>query len=120
MIVFWTAGGYISSMERTDIQRSVRQVVEQVVRLAKPTRVILFGSAAKGHAGSDSDLDFLVIVPDERDVREVTDRLNVGVRSRPMPCDFIVVTAGTLMKHHRTPGMIYGEVLEQGREVYVG
>lgn len=28
-------------------------------------RIYLFGSAAKGEAGSDSDLDFLVVVPDE-------------------------------------------------------
>lgn len=92
--------------------------MDQVVSLAHPKRVILFGSVAEGRAGPDSDLDFLVIVPEGRDVREVEDRLNVGVRSRPMPCDFVVVTPGTLKRHGRNPGMIYGEILRKGREVY--
>jgi predicted nucleotidyltransferase len=96
----------------------VRQVVDQVVNLARPDRVILFGSAAEGCAGPDRDLDFLVVVSEDRDVREVTDRLNVGVRPRPMPCDFVVVTPSVLRRHRRTPGLIYGEILKRGRKVY--
>jgi predicted nucleotidyltransferase len=105
-------------MTRNDIRKGVRQVVTQVVSLARPRRVILFGSAAEGRIGPDSDFDFLVVVPEGRDVRQVTAQLNVGVRARPMPCDFLVVTPSTLRKHRRTPGMVYGEILERGREVY--
>ena len=107
-------------MTRTDIQRGVRQVLTQVVNLARPQRVILFGSAVEGRVGPDSDLDFLVVVKDGRNIRQVTDRLNVGVHSRPMPCDFVVVTPSILRKHRRTPGMVYDEILEHGREVYAG
>ena len=107
-------------MTRDDIRRGVRQVVTQVVNLARPQRVILFGSAVEGRVGPDSDLDFLVVVPNGRNVRQVTDRLNVGVCGRPMPCDFLVVTPSILRKHRHTPGMIYDEILERGREVYVG
>jgi uncharacterized protein len=102
------------------MQRGVRQVLTQVVSLARPTRVILFGSAVEGRVGPDSDLDFLVVVPDGRNVRKVTDRLNVGVRGRPMPCDFVVVTPSILRRHRNRPGMVYGEILERGREVYAG
>ena len=105
-------------MTRVDIQRGVRQVVTQVVDLAQPQRVILFGSAVEGRVGPDSDLDFLVVVPDGRNIRQVAERLNVGVQDRPLPCDFVVVTPSILRKHRRTPGMIYGEILERGREVY--
>jgi len=105
-------------MKTSDVQRHVRTVLAQVVELAQPQRVILFGSAAAGSASSDSDLDFLVIVPDGRDISEVTDRLNLGVRVRPMPCDFVVVTPTILKKHRHAPGLIYAGILERGLEIY--
>ncbi len=107
-------------MTQADIQHGVQQVVAQVVNLARPQRVILFGSAAEGCAGPDSDLDFLVIVPDGRNVRQLTDRLNVGVRPRPMPCDFLVVTPSILRRSQHNPGMMYDEILERGHVVYGG
>jgi len=102
------------------MNRGVREVVTQVVSLVRPQRVILFGSAVKGYAGPDSDLDFLVVVPDGRNIRQVTDQLNMGVRGRPMPCDFVVVTPSVLQRNRHKSGMIYGEILEHGREVYAG
>jgi predicted nucleotidyltransferase len=95
-------------------------VVSQIVSLVRPKRVILFGSAAEGRVGPDSDLDFLIVVPDGQSVRHATDRLNVGVRDRPMPCDFLVVTPSILRKHRNTAGMVYSEILERGQEIYAG
>ena len=103
-----------------DLQRGIQQVVAQVVVLARARRVILFGSAAEGRVGPDSDLDFLVVVPDGRDIAQVTDRLNVGVRARPMPCDFVVVTPSILRRTRHHPGMVYREILARGQEVYAG
>jgi hypothetical protein len=40
------------------------------------------------------------------------------VRSRPMPCDFMVVTETTLRRNRDNPGLIYGEILARGKEVY--
>src|SRR3954449_3121108 len=40
-----------------------RDIVNAAIRIlaegARPTRIVLFGSYARGHAGEDSDLDFL-------------------------------------------------------------
>ena len=107
-------------MTRADIQRGVQQVVAQVVSLARPKRVILFGSAVEWRVGPDSDLDFLVVVPDGRDIRQVADHLNVGVHGRLMPCDFVVVTPSILRRHRHKRGMFYDEIMEHGREVYAG
>jgi predicted nucleotidyltransferase len=41
------------------------QVVERLVEFYRPQRIYLFGSAARGEYGPDSDLDFLVVVPDD-------------------------------------------------------
>ena len=41
------------------------QVVERLVEFYRPHRIYLFGSAARNEYGPDSDLDFLVVVPDD-------------------------------------------------------
>lgn len=105
-------------MTKRKLQQCIDQVLGQVVELVKPTRVILFGSAATGAVTPDSDLDFLVVVPGKRDCEEAVDRLNREVRHKPMPCDFLVVTAGTLRQTKDRSGLIYGEILKHGREVY--
>ena len=107
-------------MNRRSVQKNVRQVVDQIVKLANPLRVILFGSAAKGTVGPESDLDFLVVIPDNQHPDEVADRLNLGVRPRPMPCDFLVVTPAALRRGVNNPGLVYGEILKHGKEVYAG
>jgi len=105
-------------MRQTQLQRNIRQIVDQIVTLTHPRRVILFGSSTSGRIREDSDLDFLVVVPRGAKTEELTDRLNMGIRSRPMPCDFMVVTDLVLNKNRNNPGLIYGEILSEGREVY--
>jgi predicted nucleotidyltransferase len=106
-------------MKRSELQRGIRQVVRSVVALVHPLKIILFGSTVTGMVGPNSDLDFLVLIPDGQDPNEITDRLNIGVRPRSMPCDFVVTTPSTLEKHRHTVGLIYSEILEHGKEVYV-
>lgn len=50
----------------------VAEIVRRLVEIYQPHRVYLFGSAARGDGGPDSDYDFMVIVPDgtPREVRE--------------------------------------------------
>ena len=107
-------------MKARSLGNSVRQIVEQIVELAHPLRIVLFGSAARGKTGPDSDLDFLVVVSGRQRAEDVTDRLNTGIRQRPMPCDFVVVTESALKKHGNTPGLVYAEILKRGRVVYAG
>lgn len=41
------------------------EVVRRLVATFGPERIFLFGSKARGGAGSDSDYDLMVIVPDD-------------------------------------------------------
>ena len=40
-------------------------IVDRLVETYRPVRVYLFGSAARGEAGPDSDYDLMVLVPDQ-------------------------------------------------------
>ncbi len=105
-------------MKAGKLNQNVKQVVDQIVRLATPLRIILFGSAASGKTGPDSDLDFLIVVPENRQTSAVVDQLYMEVRKKPMPCDFLVVTESMLKKHRLNRSLIYHEILRWGKEVY--
>ena len=44
------------------------EAVQRLVDVYHPLRIYLFGSAARGDAGPDSDYDLMVVVPDETPV----------------------------------------------------
>ena len=49
-------------MNREDI---VREITRRLVEFYRPERIYLFGSAARGDSGPDSDLDFCIVLPDD-------------------------------------------------------
>jgi predicted nucleotidyltransferase len=106
-------------MTKRRLQDNVRSVVDRVVDLVHPLRIVLFGSAATGKVGRDSDLDFLVVVPDGQLEDAMADLLNTRIRPRPMPCDFLVVTHSRLKQSQEASGLVYANILKDGREVYV-
>src|SRR5580700_9590174 len=46
-------------------QQAIEEITRRLVEFYSPVRIYLFGSEARGDAGPDSDLDFLVVVPDD-------------------------------------------------------
>lgn len=56
---------------------AIQEVTRRLVEHYHPDRIYLFGSAARGDDGGDSDLDFCMVLPDE----VVKDGGRLGVRS---------------------------------------
>ena len=54
------------------------EVVRRVIEVAQPDRIILFGSAACGQMGPDSDIDLLVIKGGIASRRTLAQRLRMG------------------------------------------
>lgn len=71
---------------------TLRQIVAQIVNLARPDQVILFGSAATGEMTADSDIDLLVIEPQVSDTRQEALRLRDALEDIPWPIDVIVMS----------------------------
>src|SRR4051794_4554261 len=70
----------------------IREAVDILVRVANPTRVIVFGSHARGDAGPDSDLDILVVERDEPDKLAEMNRLAAALRPLFIPVDVLVAS----------------------------
>lgn len=70
----------------------LEHVVDQIVELAHPDYVILFGSAATGEMTADSDLDLLVIESQVSNTRRESIRLRATLEDIPFPIDVIVMS----------------------------
>lgn len=97
----------------------LEQLVERIVAAVRPLRIILFGSAARGELGPDSDLDVLVIMPDGSQRRRTAQDLHQHLHGLPVAVDIIVATPADLEQHKNTIGLIYRDALREGRDLYV-
>ncbi len=94
------------------------EIVERLVALASPVKIILFGSNARGEAQPGSDLDLLVV---EKEVAEQYDealRLDRALRDFMLPIDLVVVSEVQFDRYGRVPGTVYYRSLKEGRVLY--
>jgi len=98
----------------------LEQLVSRIVDAVHPLRIVLFGSAARGDVGPDSDVDLLVVMPDGTHRRETMQFLHTQFFGIPLAVDVLVATPSDLAKHGDNIGLIYYTVLREGRAVYGG
>lgn len=106
-------GGY--AMAVTD-EALIAEASRRLAAAAPDAKVILFGSRARGEAGPDSDLDLLVIEPDEVTKRRAeTARLRRELRGLEVALDVIVVSARHVEEWGHFEGTMLNDALTQGR-----
>jgi predicted nucleotidyltransferase len=98
--------------------RVLDRLIQTVVTSVRPLRIILFGSAARGEMGPDSDLDVLVVMPQGTHRRKTAQRLYRQMGGLGVSFDIVVATPEDLESHRSNPGLIYGTILREGVEVY--
>ena len=96
----------------------IEQLVQRIIELVQPLRIILFGSAARGEMGPDSDIDVLVVMPEGVHRRQTAQLLYQQIRGLGVPFDILVATPDDLERHRDNIGLIYQSILREGREVY--
>lgn len=77
------------SVLQTEIERLVRRIVSQ----ARPLRIILFGSFARGDFNTSSDLDLCIIVPSAEEWFERSRRFRALTRLPDLDVEPHVYTA---------------------------
>ena len=101
----------------TVTMNDVQEIVRRIVEVAQPERVILFGSAARGEMGPNSDLDFLII-KSGADRRELTDRIRRALRGVNAAVDLVVATPEDIERYKDSHPLIYKPALREGLVVY--
>jgi predicted nucleotidyltransferase len=101
-------------LSETVIKQAGRRLAEEA---AAPARVFLFGSHARGDAGSDSDLDFLVIEQTDQPRADEMVRLRAALPPLGVPLDVIVMSEALVERRRNVPGTLANTALREGRLV---
>ncbi|MBI4729562.1 MAG: nucleotidyltransferase domain-containing protein [Acidobacteria bacterium] len=86
-------------------EKIAAEIVRRVLAVARPQRIILFGSAATGGMTRDSDIDLLVVEGNPGDALDESVRLHDALRGLGYPVDVIVMSAE---RFEETKGLVGG------------
>lgn len=102
----------------TFIDETLQEVVKRIVEVARPQKVILFGSAARGEMGPNSDADLLVVVEEPADRLRIAQTIYKNLRGVPQAVDIVVVTTDDVERYKDSPAVVIHPALKEGRVVY--
>jgi predicted nucleotidyltransferase len=101
-----------------ETSRWLSTIKRRIVRRFDPTRIVLFGSQARGSAGPGSDIDLLVVVERADSRRRLEAEIYAALAGIPVGTDIVVVTEDDLKRYAGLKGTILGPALEDGRVIY--
>lgn len=99
--------------------QKVQKVIQKIIEVSHPRKIILFGSFVRGDMHTSSDLDILVVTGDDiKNTRNESIRIRRALKGIIMSMDILVVPESKLEELANVPGLIYREALRYGKVVY--
>lgn len=104
---------------RKTVTRAVlADIVRRIVEVARPQRIVLFGSAARGAMGENSDVDLLVVKSGRYNRGRLVDAIYRNLHGAAEAVDVLVVTPEELHRYRDDPCLIVASALREGKVVY--
>ena len=98
-------------------QNILENIIQRIVEVTDPEKIILFGSAARGEMGRNSDVDLLIIKEGE-DELDLMARIYRNLRGVGAAVDAIVVSPEDVERYRDSHALIIKPALREGRVVY--
>ncbi len=101
-----------------DYEEAIKNITDQIIEKYKPEKIILFGSAARGEFGPDSDADFLII-KDETPyygadrIRELS-----GMIDRNIPLDLLIYRSEEFSTRMNLGDPFLNDIIKEGKILY--
>jgi predicted nucleotidyltransferase len=93
------------------------KIIDRIVSVAHPEKIILFGSRARNDSSTFSDIDLLIV---KRGVhrRKLAFEIYRNLIGVGCPVDLVVVTPEDIEKYGDSPSLIIHPALKEGKVVY--
>ena len=110
--------GEKSVVRTKKVRKEIRAMVKRIIERFHPDMVILFGSHARGEAGPDSDVDFLVVMQITGSKREKQLEIGLALHDLEVATDIIVTTPEEFAWRKEIPGTIERPAALEGTVLY--
>lgn len=97
---------------------AIRVMVDRIVEHFHPLRIMLFGSHSRGTAGTDSDVDMLIVLDEVTDKRGTTVEIRRVLSDLHVSKDIIVTTPGEIAGRGELVGSVLRTALREGKVLY--
>src|SRR6266536_1262074 len=104
--------------KKTIAQETLQEIIQRIVDVAQPERIILFGSAARGEMGPHSDVDVLVVKAGDYNPSQVVGDIYMGLYGIRQAVYVLVVTPEQLEQYRDRHCLVIAPALREGKEVY--
>lgn len=94
------------------------EIVKRIIASVHPQKIILFGSAARGSMGPNSDLDLLVIMPVGHPRRKTAQKIYQNLIGVGFAVDVVVVTQDDIKKIKNNTKTVIQPALTEGKLLY--
>lgn len=94
------------------------EIVRRIVEVARPDKIILFGSAARGEMGPNSDVDLLVVKSNVVHRGRLAEEIYMRLIGVGQAVDVIVVAPEDIERYKHAIGLVIEPALREGKVVY--
>jgi predicted nucleotidyltransferase len=99
-------------------QEKIDEIVRRIVEVARPDKIIMFGSAARGQMGYNSDVDLLVIKSGSFHRGQLTEEIYMNMFGVGQAVDIIVVTPEDVERYRDSFALVIYPALREGKVIY--
>lgn len=99
-------------------EKDLREIVRRIVEVADPEKILLFGSAARGTMGPNSDLDLLVIKRGDYHHITAAQELHCALSGIGYAKDIMVVTPEEVERYRDSFCLVLYPALREGKVIY--
>ncbi len=96
----------------------IENAAKILAEAARPEKIILFGSYARGEAREDSDVDFLVIEREPANKAQEMVRLRRALRPLRIPVDVLVCSVADIARWGHLSGTRLYSALREGKVLH--
>ena len=99
-------------------KKKLAEIIRRIVEVAKPDKIIMFGSAAKGEMGPNSDVDLLVIKSGDIHRGHLTEEIYMNLFGVGQAVDVVVVTPEDVERNRDSFALVIYPALREGKVIY--
>lgn len=108
-------------MTKNQVKKTYQSELQKIVetlKLGRPEKIILFGSAAKGDFKEGSDIDLLIIKNSSLDKIRRAVEIEKSLSDRRLPIDILVYTPSEIEESLKIRGSFAENILKNGKVLY--